>query len=291
MTGIDETPTDLIELALEAARAASELIHDRRPGRLQVNQKSTATDNVTDMDLASEALIRSVISASRPLDRFIGEESAQDSSMLESGGTELPGSTKSSEVTWIVDPIDGTTNYLYDLPGYNVSIAAAIGDKVVAGVVADPAHGRIYSATLGGGAFCNGSPIDATKSVAPPELTLDRALIATGFAYSPATRAKQGRVVAELLPRVRDIRRFGAAALDLCHVAAGRVDGYFEVGLALWDVAAGALIASEAGAIVEPLRGGPSMPTSVVAAKPEILEQLQELLDELGAGTVNQPGA
>ena len=291
MTGDDATPADLVDLALQAVRAASELIHDRRPGRLQVNQKSTATDNVTDMDLASESLIRSVIASSRPWDRIIGEESAQDSSKLATGGAELARSREANEVTWIVDPIDGTTNYLYDLPGYNVSIAAAIGDEVVAGVVADPAHGRIYSATLGGGAFCNGSPIDATTSVTPKKLTLDRALIATGFAYLPATRAKQGRVVAELLPRVRDIRRFGAAALDLCHVAAGRVDGYFEVGLAQWDVAAGALIAREAGAMVESLRGGPAMPTSVVAAKPEILEQLQELLDDLGAGTVNQPGA
>lgn len=272
-------PAELLELAVAAAEAAATLVRDRRPGQLQVDRKSTATDNVTDMDVASEALIRSVIAAARPDDGFIGEESAGEPSRA--AGTD--------GVTWIVDPIDGTTNYLYDLPGYNISIAAEMAGTVVAAAVADPAHDRIYSARLGGGAFCNGLPLDATTTVTPDALTLERALIATGFAYSPTVRAAQGRVVAELLPRIRDIRRFGAAALDLCHVSAGRVDGYFEVGLAPWDVAAGALIAREAGARVEAIPGGPPLPRSVLAAKPVIFDALAELLHDLGAGATMGP--
>lgn len=293
MSNDDPSTDELLGIALEAARRATELIHDGRPTTLQVDTKSSATDNVTNMDLASEELIRSIITGARPSDTVIGEESVGD------GPT---GHQGSSTVTWLVDPIDGTTNYLYDLPGYNISIAATVGNEVVVGVVADPSHGRTYHAIRGGGSFCNGSPLGLTDSSPradssrpaadvipgvhrePP--TLATALVATGFAYSPTVRAKQGRVVAELLPRIRDIRRFGAAALDLCHVAAGRVDGYFEVGLAPWDLAAGSLIATESGAVVEAIRGGPDLPSSVVAAHPAIHEDLQALLSQLGAGSL-----
>lgn len=281
----DPQRSELLGIALDAADQAARLIRDGRPDKLTINRKTTATDNVTDMDLASEALIRALIKAARPLDRFVGEESSNDPD--DHPGPDHDG----AQVTWIVDPIDGTTNYVYDLPGYNISIAAAIGDRVVVGVVADPAHHRVYSALLGGGAFCDDARIDLVGREShgrPPGegLTLEKALIATGFAYSPHLRARQGEVVAGLLPRVRDIRRLGAAALDLCHVASGRVDGYFEVNLAPWDIAAGALIATEAGARVEPIRGGPDMPTSIVAATPEIFEDLQATLAQLGAGSV-----
>lgn len=283
--GIDVPTAELVAVALDAAGRAAELILEGRPEHLEVDTKTSATDHVTNMDLASEELIRSVISAARPQDTIIGEESSGDGSVPEQDP---------QRVTWLIDPIDGTTNYLYDLPGYNISIAALVGEHVVVGVVADPSHGRVYHAVRGGGSFCNGSPLGLVGDRGPSGSrvqdrssgapSLETALIATGFAYSPAVRARQGRVVADLLPRVRDIRRLGAAALDLCHVAAGRVDGYFEVGLAPWDVAAGSLIATEAGAVVEAIRGGPPVPRSVVAAHPAIAEDLQALLSELGAG-------
>lgn len=275
MGAADGLYSELTAIALEAAAAATRLIHDERPDHLVVDTKSTATDNVTNMDLESEALIRSVILDARPGDRIIGEES--DDVVDDTDGP-------AADVTWIIDPIDGTTNYLYDLPGYNVSIAASVDGQVVVGVVADPTHGRVYHAVHGGGAYCNGTVLQVSAT-GRQDPELENALIATGFAYAPETRAAQGRVVAELLPRVRDIRRLGAAALDLCHVAAGRVDGYFEVGLAPWDVAAGGLIATEAGAIVGPIRGGPAVPGSVVAAHPAIHEDLQALLSQLGAGS------
>lgn len=276
---------ELLDIAVQAAGRAKHLIHDERPSALRIGTKSTTTDNVTNMDLASEALIRSVITDVRPDDVIIGEESATEIDPSEAG---------TSVVTWIIDPIDGTTNYLYDLPGYNISIAAAIDGEVVVGVVADPYHDRIYHATKGGGAFCDDSRLsldpvapDASDTTAGRQApTLPTALVATGFAYAAETRARQGRVVADLLPRVRDIRRLGAAALDLGHVAAGRVDAYFEVGLEIWDVAAGTLIATEAGAVVGPIMGGPDLPTSVVAAHPAVYDDLQSLLSKLGAGSV-----
>lgn len=269
--------TELLGIAVEAAAAAVELIHDERPAELHVGTKSTATDLVTQMDRRSEALIRSIITGARPQDRFVGEESA-----AVDASTGAPG----AGVTWWVDPIDGTTNYVYDHPGYAVSIAAAVDGEVVAGVVADPTHGRTYHAVLGGGAHCSDSlgPSRADRPLsldAPPPL--ERALVATGFAYDSDRRRAQGRVVAELLPRVRDIRRMGAAALDLCSVASGRVDVYYESGLAVWDYAAGVLIATEAGARVGDVGGGPVRRGSVLAAHPELFEPMVELLDELGA--------
>jgi myo-inositol-1(or 4)-monophosphatase len=257
-------PDELVDLARTAARAAVELIHDRRPATFQVDQKSTATDHVTDMDRASESLIRSIIGTARPGDRIVGEE--------EGGEEDRDG------VTWWVDPIDGTTNYVYDHPGYAVSIAAAVDGELVAGVVADPTHGRTYWATRGGGARCDGRVLRLGPPP-PPE----RALVATGFGYDAERRAAQGQVVARLLPRIRDIRRMGAAAVDLCSVAAGRVDAYYEVGLSMWDLAAGELVAREAGARLGSLDGGPVRPGSVLACHPDLFGPMQELLAEVGA--------
>ena len=264
MPGRAVHPDELLQVARDAARAAVGLIHDRRPATFEVTQKSTATDHVTEMDRASEHLIRSVIAAARPDDVVVGEEGGGD-----------PGP---SGVTWWVDPIDGTTNYVYDHPGYAVSIAAAVDGEVVAGVVADPTHARTSWATRGGGASCDGRTLRLGEP-AP----LERALVATGFGYDAARRAEQGRVVAGLLPQVRDIRRMGAAALDLCSVGAGRVDAYYEVGLSMWDLAAGALVAREAGARVGALDGGPVRPGSVLAAHPDLFGPLQDLLAQLGA--------
>lgn len=259
---------ELLSVARHAAAAAATLVHDHRPATLAIETKSSATDHVTEMDRASEALIRRVIADRRPGDAVVGEEA---------GGQAADG----SGVTWWVDPIDGTTNYVYDHPGYAVSVAAEVDGEVVVGVVADPTHGRTYWARRGHGSFCD----DRRLHLSPPP-PLDRALVATGFAYDPERRAAQGRVVAELLPRIRDIRRMGAAALDLCSVASGRVDAYYEAGLSMWDLAAGALIASEAGARLGSLDGGPVRPGSVLAAHPDLFGPLQALLAGLGADTI-----
>ncbi len=274
MSEPDEDPyAPLLAIALEAASAAVELVHDGRPEQLEIASKSSSTDMVTQMDRAAEAVIREVIASSRPGDVVVGEEMGDGAG----GAHDAPGE---GAVTWWVDPIDGTTNYVYDHPGWNVSIAAAIDGTVVAGVVADPTHGRTYRATLGHGAYCDDRP-HRLHLADPPDV--ERALVATGFGYDREQRHRQGLVVAELLPRIRDIRRMGAAALDLCSVAAGRVDVFYEAGLSTWDYAAGALIAQEAGAHVGSIDGGAVRPGSVLAAHPTLFEAFVPLLAELGA--------
>ncbi len=261
----------LLAVAVRAANEAVGLIHDRRPATFAVDAKSTATDLVTEMDTASEALIRSILAEERPDDVVIGEEG---------GAAQVPAEAPGA-VTWYVDPIDGTTNYVYDHPGYNVSIAATIDDVAVAAVVADPTHSRTYTATRGGGAWC-----DDRRLRMGPAPVLPEALIATGFAYDSGRRGRQGALVGRLLPQIRDIRRMGAAALDLCSVAAGRVDAYYEVGLARWDLAAGALVAEEAGARLGSLDGGPVRPESVLVTHPALFDELQSLLAELGSSSL-----
>lgn len=296
---------ELLGIALEAAGAAVALIRDERPADLQVATKSSATDLVTGMDRASQQLIRSVVHGARPDDRFVGEEddagpepdaligrsAHRRTSSEDAPGLDRPSSVgtgtdvDANDVTWWVDPIDGTTNYVYDHPGYAVSIAASVAGRTVAAVVADPTHGRTYRACAGGGAHCTdtiGPDRERQLRIGDPP-PLDRALVATGFAYDPERRRDQGRVVAGLLPRVRDIRRMGAAALDLCSVASGRVDVYFEAGLSVWDFAAGALIAEESGARVGDLSGGAVRAGSVLAAHPDLFPEVVDLLAVLGA--------
>lgn len=267
---------ELLAVALAAANAAVDLIHTRRPQHLAIRSKSTGTDLVTEMDTASEAVIRGIIAERRPDDTIVGEEGG---SLPATDGA--PDRGQGAGVTWWVDPIDGTTNYVYDHPGYNVSIAAGVDSRTLVGVVADPTHGRVYSAVRGGGARCNDVPL-----VLGPPPPIEHALVATGFAYDPARRARQGRVVADLVAQVRDIRRMGAAAMDLCSVASGRVDAYYEAGLSIWDLAAGALIATEAGARLGSLDGGPVRPESVLATHPDLFDPLRELLVSLGADGV-----
>lgn len=267
-------PAALLDLAVRAASAAADLVHRRRPDRLDVGSKSSATDLVTQMDRAAEDLVRRTLLSERPDDSVVGEE----------GGT--ADAVGTSGVTWWVDPIDGTTNYVYDHPGYAVSVAAEVDGRTVAGAVADPTHDRTYGASAGSGAWC--APGDGTDASTrallriPSPPPLERALVATGFSYDSLRRAEQGRVVAGLLPRVRDLRRMGAAALDLCSVAAGRVDAYYESGLQHWDLAAGALIAAEAGATVTSPAGGGTA-GSVLVAHPDLVAELDALLTELGA--------
>jgi myo-inositol-1(or 4)-monophosphatase len=260
-----DDPDALRLLAESTAREAGALLlTGLHQARTEVSTKSTATDMVSEMDRASEALIVKRLLDARPADGMVGEE-----------GTERAGT---SGVRWIVDPLDGTTNYLYGLAGFGVSIAAEQDGTVVAGVVLDVVHDELFAASRGGGATLDGTPIIASSA-----MDLPRALIATGFSYSAERRARQAAALVEVLPHVRDIRRFGAAAVDLCAVACGRVDGYFERGLAQWDLAAGGLIASEAGASVTDLRGGPPRPDSVLACAPGIAADLLDLLTKAGA--------
>jgi myo-inositol-1(or 4)-monophosphatase len=213
---------------------------------------------VSDADRAAEEAISALLRAERPDDGLIGEEG-----MSASG---------SSGRRWVVDPLDGTTNYLYRYPAWAVSVALEDGEGGLAGVVFDPLSEELFSATRGGGAFVNGAPIRVRDSD-----ELGRALVATGFGYEPEVRRGQAEVLQRVLPHVRDVRRAGAAALDLCHVAAGRLDGYFERGINHWDWAAGALIVEEAGGRVVPLAGGRP---GLAAAGPRLVESLADLARE-----------
>jgi myo-inositol-1(or 4)-monophosphatase len=265
----DVDTADLLALAEDAARTAGRLLVERRPpGDLQVTKtKSSATDIVTEMDQASERLLVEHISAARPDDGFLGEEGADRAG--------------SSGVAWVIDPIDGTVNYLYEIPAFAVSIGVRVGDEVAVGVVHNPVTGELWAARRGHGATLDGRPIRVN---AAPDLAM--ALVATGFGYQSARRARQAEVLRAVLPQIRDIRRFGAASLDLCGVACGRVDGYYEQGLAPWDLAAGGLIAAEAGARVAGLRGRPAGADLVVAAPPGLFEPLEELLAGLDADKI-----
>ncbi len=229
----DEDLRALLDLAVATAREAGALVVGLRAAGVEVaDTKSSPIDVVTEADRASEDLVRDRLLTARPDDGLVGEE-----------GEDVAGS---SGVSWIVDPIDGTVNYLYGLPQYAVSIAAAVDGRVVAGVVHNPALDLEYAATLGGGATCNGTAIRVRST--PP---LSESLVATGFNYETAVRERQARSVAAMLPQVRDVRRLGSCALDLCAVASGQVDAYVEEGAHLWDHAAGGLVAVEAGARFE----------------------------------------
>jgi len=266
---VSPDPEALVALAAEAAERAVALLTDGLGrDRVAVETKSTRTDMVSEMDRASERLIVSTLLAARPDDGVVGEE-----------GSARAGT---SGMVWIVDPLDGTTNYLYGHPGWGVSIAAADGDGVVAGVVADPTHGSVFTAIRGGGARRDGTPIHVSACS-----DLGTALVGTGFSYSADRRRGQAEVLVGLLPRIRDIRRMGAAAVDLCSVACGRLDAYYERGLAEWDLAAGGLIAAEAGAVVSALDGGPVHADSVLASAPGIATSLSGVLRSLCAQDVS----
>ena len=260
----DQAP-ELLELATAVAHAAGRLVRERREVVLRMPvsaTKTTPTDVVTESDTAAEELIRERLLAARPGDGLVGEEGASVS-----GG---------SGVEWVVDPIDGTVNYLYGIPQYAVSIAAAVEGRVVAGVVHNPAGAETWTATRGGGAALNGRPVRESGCD-----RLDRALVATGFGYDPRRRARQADLLRNVVPYVRDIRRAGAASLDLCAVATGRVDAYYERGLKAWDLAAGGLIAEEAGAVVAGLRGAAAGEDLVIAAGPALFTELHDLLEPL----------
>jgi myo-inositol-1(or 4)-monophosphatase len=254
-------PLELLDLARRLGTEAAALLREATGHTYAVDTKSTETDMVTAADRASERLIVEGLRAARPDDAILGEEGTADA------GT--------TGVRWIIDPLDGTTNFLYGIPAFAVSIAAEVDGRVAAGVVVDVERNECFTAALGHGAWLDGVPLrrrDAT--------VLATALVATGFGYDPLRRAEQGAVVAALLPLVRDIRRVGAAAIDLCWVAAGRVDAYYERGIQPWDRAAGALIAAEAGARVLVTERG-----LTIAAAPGLFDALRSLVDAPGHET------
>jgi myo-inositol-1(or 4)-monophosphatase len=258
-------PTELLALATSLAAEAAQLLRDGLDHVHDVDTKSSLTDMVTASDRASERLVVDGIRAARPDDGILGEEGTADS------GT--------SGVRWVIDPLDGTTNFLYGLPAFAVSIAVEVDGTTEVGVVVDAARHETFTAVRGRGAHLDGRRLRVNGAD-----QLATALIGTGFSYDAARRARQGAVVAQVLPLVRDIRRVGAAALDLCWVAAGRLDGFYEKGLAPWDLGAGALVAAEAGARVGDLAGGPASGAFTLATAPALFEPLRALLDAHGAG-------
>ncbi|MGK5522208.1 inositol monophosphatase family protein [Micromonospora sp. URMC 107] len=262
-------PSELLEIAVDVARDAAATAHRMRVEGVSVAAtKSTVTDVVTAADRAVERQVIDALRRLRPGDAVLGEEyGAGETGPVGPGG-----------VRWIVDPIDGTVNYLYGIPHYAVSLAAEVDGEVVAGVVRNISTGEEWTATVGGGAWRDGERLRCST-----ETDLGQALVATGFGYDPARRAHQARVIAELIPHIRDIRRFGAAALDLCLAAEGRVDAYYEKGLAAWDQAAGALVATEAGLLVAGLGGLPAGPDLVIAAPAALFKPLHDRLADLDA--------
>lgn len=267
----DDRATDamvdqLVELACEVAQSAGALLRDQRPGDLQVSAKSSPTDVVTQMDRAAEEHLTALILAARPEDSILGEEGGQRQ------GT--------SAVRWIVDPLDGTTNYLYSIPLWSVSVAAEVDGVVVAGAVCAPRLGATYVAGRGRGAW-EVTDAGSRSLTVSSQRDLSQSLLSTGFGYDSAQRRRQALALVEVAPRVRDVRRLGSAAIDLCWVAAGLTDAYVESQLNPWDVAAGALVAREAGAVVvgdDDPWGAPW----VLASAPGIAEELQHLLGVAG---------
>lgn len=257
----DAQEHELLAVAQEAAQAGGAELRSRF-GRPQdgVRTKTTPTDPVSDADLSAEGAVRSVLEARRPDDAILAEEGGA------SGGD--------GALRWIVDPLDGTVNFLFGVPVFCVSIACEDADGVVAGVVLDPVREECFAATRSGAPTLNGLPF-----AAPARAAMSEALVATGFGYDSELRARQAEALARVLPAVRDIRRLGSAALDLCWTAIGRYDAYFERGLKRWDLAAGGLIASRAGLEVRPVpEGGPTLPAGLLAAPGAYADELLRLV-------------
>jgi len=257
---------ELLEIAVQAARMAGGLLLERvRAGReLEVSSKSTPTDLVSEADLASERAIRALLAERRPQDGFVGEE----------GGSQ----DGTSGLDWVVDPLDGTVNFLFGIPQWCASVAVKDGEGTVAGAVYDPNRGELFTATRDGGARMSGPGTAVLELRGSERGDLATAMVATGLAYDARVRAAQAQVLARAIPRVRDIRRLGSAALDLCWTAVGRFDAYFERTVKPWDIAAGALICECAGLQVLDLPEHEDLPYGILAAPPAIAEQLLELV-------------
>jgi myo-inositol-1(or 4)-monophosphatase len=253
-SGESPEPVELERVASDIARAAAEIVTAAYGQARPVGRKSSPTDVVTQTDLRAEQLVRERLLEVTPAAGILGEE----------GGTTAPG----APLQWVIDPLDGTINFLYSVPLFAVSIAAALDGEVVAGAVVDVLRDEVFSAHRGGGARCDGRPISVSSCESLPQ-----ALIATGFSYRAELRETQGEVAHRLLSRARDLRCFGSTALELCWVACARLDGYFQSDTEIWDRAAGALIAEEAGATVE--LPCPENDDLVIAAGPAVFEDLR----------------
>jgi myo-inositol-1(or 4)-monophosphatase len=255
-------PKALLDLAVEIATAAGELLLGRfRSGVTGVDTKSSPTDVVTDADRDSEELVLARIETARPDDGVVSEEGE--------------GRPSRSGVTWIVDPLDGTVNYLFGIPVWGVSVAVHDQDGPLVGVVVDPARSEVFSALRGEGTTVNGRKVRVSDKV-----DLDTALVGTGFSYEADARRVQAERLVRVLPRVRDVRRAGSAAIDLSWTACGRLDGFFEAPMKLWDRAAGELLITEAGGRVTPLAApnGREGDRGVIAANPRLHAALDELV-------------
>ena len=257
---------DLVGLAERAARAAGDMLRERfsRPPE-GVAAKSTPTDLVSDADMASDDLLVGFISSERPEDGFITEESA--------------GKESGSGINWVLDPLDATVNFLFGIPWWCVSVAAEDEHGVVVGAIYNPNLDELFSATRGGGAKLNGSPIRVSD-----RSEMSTALIGTGFSYDAGAREEQAGMAARVIPIARDIRRMGSAALDLAHLACGRIDGFYEAPLEHWDKAAGLLMVVEAGGVVSELPGPRGLTAGAIASGPDLHDALVELV--LGEGGV-----
>jgi len=263
----DRLADELLAVARPLAESVGQHLVEALASTRTIVTKSTSTDLVTEMDTWAERTLVDGLLAARPDDGILGEE-----------GADIAGT---SGVVWSIDPIDGTVNFVHGMPGFNVSMGARIDGETVAAVVVSPLHRDTFTATLGGGAARNDEPIRCS------ELTdLRRAVVGTGFGYDPARRRRQADVLAAVIPQVADVRRVGAAALDLCWVACGRLDAYWEVGLNDWDHAAGALIATEAGAICTDLDGGAVTVAFAMAAPPALAGPLRSVLHAADAAAV-----
>jgi myo-inositol-1(or 4)-monophosphatase len=257
------TEQELLAVAHAAAgAAAAELVARFGAEPDGLRSKSTPTDPVSAADLAAEEAIRAVLARERPSDSILGEEGGETGPDVAAGG-----------LRWVVDPLDGTVNYLRRIPQFAVSIACEDVAGGLVGVVLNPVSGETFAATRSGPATLDGRPIAATRC---QELSL--ALVSTGFGYDPAVRAEQGSVLLDLLPRVADIRRAGAAALDMCTCALGQVDGYYERGVKAWDIAAGSLICARAGLAVRRLEARGILPEGVVVAPADLIDELFALV-------------
>ncbi|MCU1356284.1 MAG: inositol-phosphate phosphatase [Acidimicrobiales bacterium] len=272
----DDLPADPAAL-LAVARPIAEDVAAHLEAALEgegpvVTTKSTLTDLVTELDTWAESHITERLLVARPDDGVYGEEGARHE------GT--------SGITWSVDPIDGTVNFVHGIPSFCVSIGAVVGDRSIAGVVAAPMYHEVFSATLGGGAFLarDRGPDVAIGCSSPASLAMS--IVGTGFGYDPERRRRQAEVVSRIIPLVADVRRFGAAALDLCWVACGRFDGYWEVGLNPWDRAAGELIVAEAGGRFGGIDADRPSAAGIVAAGPDVYDDLLAALRDAGAGSV-----
>jgi myo-inositol-1(or 4)-monophosphatase len=255
------SPAELRSLAEAVAREAGAQLREAAAGPVEaLASKSSPTDLVSAADEAAEALIGERLAAARPGDGFLGEEG---------GSTE-----GTSGLRWIVDPLDGTINFLFGLPQWAVSIACEDADGVVAGAIYDPRHEELFSAQRGGAPLLNGRPVERR----PPADSLATALVATGFGYRAEVRRAQAEILTRLLPEVRDIRRFGSAALDLAWTAAGRYDAYYEFGVHRWDVAAGQILCEAAGLAYRELPASGVLPAGVAVAPPALLDDLLALL-------------